>query len=411
MRKMSGFRKHGFTLIELLVVIAIIAVLIALLLPAVQQAREAARRTQCRNNLKQLGLSLHNYEGTYGMFPINSFITFKSNGSTMDITQVTNGGIALLSFMDQGNVYSQWNQNSTPWDTTLNSSGTSNAKLAMTNIPAWRCPSGQGGNPTNAIQTYLGGGTPTADTSASYNACYFPAGVNIGTPLPFGTPVSYNVGIADYIFVDGVRKSVINNILATNGAGDRGGMFTDTGFSPVPGDAVSNAVLMAYTQNGKKQQNYSHTIARVTDGLSNTIAMFEKAGRNNVYVNGQLQQFSSSTVPSMLPSNNTNGFGEILAQSSLGGGGWADLFNYEWLGGVNSAGYDPGAVPGGGADGGSCVVNCANTNEAGIYSFHPGGGHALLGDGSVRFVSQGVDVGVFAASCTIAHSEKNAGQF
>jgi prepilin-type N-terminal cleavage/methylation domain-containing protein len=112
MRTFTRHRQSGFTLIELLVVIAIIAVLIALLLPAVQQAREAARRSQCKNNLKQVGLALHNYHDTYNRLPA-SCINPGSNFSDKYLTsgQVRNftGYLAILPYLDQSPLYNQIN--------------------------------------------------------------------------------------------------------------------------------------------------------------------------------------------------------------------------------------------------------------------------------------------------------------
>jgi prepilin-type N-terminal cleavage/methylation domain-containing protein len=110
-------RTRGFTLIELLVVIAIIAILIALLLPAVQQAREAARRTQCKNNLKQLGLALHNYHDVAQMFPpsaINpglaeTFTPPPPNPIASGQVRNTTGYLMLLPYIDQAALYNQIN--------------------------------------------------------------------------------------------------------------------------------------------------------------------------------------------------------------------------------------------------------------------------------------------------------------
>jgi prepilin-type N-terminal cleavage/methylation domain-containing protein/prepilin-type processing-associated H-X9-DG protein len=117
MTRSLGRRRTAFTLIELLVVIAIIAILIALLLPAVQQAREAARRTQCRNNLKQLGLALHNYHDVFLMFPAMRRGPNDGAGRQGDQT----GLIALLPYFDQAALYNQIPQDATVpvvWTTT-----------------------------------------------------------------------------------------------------------------------------------------------------------------------------------------------------------------------------------------------------------------------------------------------------
>jgi len=106
-------RHEGFTLIELLVVIAIIAVLVALLLPAVQQAREAARRSQCKNNMKQLGLSLHNYLDTHGVFPPSELGNGRcvTAGTATSCSMDMNGLVLLLPFLEQAALYNSFNFN------------------------------------------------------------------------------------------------------------------------------------------------------------------------------------------------------------------------------------------------------------------------------------------------------------
>ena len=110
--KTSLRQYRGFTLIELLVVIAIIAILIALLLPAVQQAREAARRTQCKNNMKQLGLALHNYHDVYNAFPSGWIAVDNGVQSAHDGLNGAGWGTMILPYLEQSALYNQFNATS-----------------------------------------------------------------------------------------------------------------------------------------------------------------------------------------------------------------------------------------------------------------------------------------------------------
>lgn len=136
-------RRRGFTLIELLVVIAIIGVLVALLLPAVQQAREAARKTQCRNNLKQLGLALHNYHDAFNVFP-PGVVQVRSVGQSgiiragdpNDQTPAWGWGAFILPFLDQGPLFNQLS----PGPVSYGSLVVANSNLVKTNLTVFRCP-------------------------------------------------------------------------------------------------------------------------------------------------------------------------------------------------------------------------------------------------------------------------------
>ncbi|MCA9086162.1 MAG: DUF1559 domain-containing protein [Planctomycetaceae bacterium] len=145
MRRNVGLR-HGFTLIELLVVIAIIAILIALLLPAVQQAREAARRTQCKNNLKQLGLALHNYHDVYGQFPMGCAArrTTANNNRVEANYESWGWQVAILPQIDQAPLFNQLDVNNRSLNQVLLAVGPTNTAALNTAFPslvAFQCPS------------------------------------------------------------------------------------------------------------------------------------------------------------------------------------------------------------------------------------------------------------------------------
>ncbi len=156
--------RRAFTLIELLVVIAIIAVLIALLLPAVQQAREAARRSQCQNNLKQLGLAMHNYHDTHGRFPARGYAG--GVGLNQDVNGNWGWAAMILPMIEQSAIYNQLqvgNGNRVPQDpanmTATNdyrtaAAGSREALMART-FPVYLCPSANG-EPNNKYSNYLG---------------------------------------------------------------------------------------------------------------------------------------------------------------------------------------------------------------------------------------------------------------
>ena len=214
MRKSPLSKSRGFTLIELLVVIAIIAILIALLLPAVQQAREAARRSQCKNNLKQIGLALHNYHDTHRCFPPGHVAT-QGNAATFGTNATCTVGYAwstfCLPFMDQAPLYNTLQVGSANllvpvWDDANTNQPVGVATAAMqtaagTILAAYMCPSDASGerNPAygnNAKSNYpaVWGNNSTADTTSAPNGIFGYNSKTLIRAITDGTSNTFMVG-------------------------------------------------------------------------------------------------------------------------------------------------------------------------------------------------------------------------
>lgn len=339
---MRGSRRgsRGFTLIELLVVIAIIAVLIALLLPAVQQAREAARRTQCKNNLKQVGLAMHNYLDANQFFPI-----MRQTGSVP--SGVYNGwGLKILPYIDQGTIYNQFNF-AVPWyQGTADSPTSNNLTLCQTKLPAYRCPSSLDREgfaaPSPALVVLEAAYTTTPSTTAD----------------PDSAPV---------------RKTAVSDYMAFYGGGGYGFPLVNDGNTIIAASGIEFAL-----------QNF-RAIAAITDGTSNTLMIAESAGRPLHYIKGRLQ-----TGPSALGSGIAS-VTPAYANRKYTQPPWAD-----WGSGPANAFafFDASGTEGRVTVGSTvqCSVNC--NNVVGIYAFHSGGANVLIGDGSVRFLSESISAAV-----------------
>lgn len=361
-------RRRGLTLIELLVVIAIVAVLVALLLPAVQQARESARQSQCKNNLKQLGHSMFNYESSHGQFPAAAIWNVDATTRTIEYGQ--SWGQALLPFLDQATITNRFDMTVPIW------SGPTNQALIALQLPVFVCPST----------------TLMSPNTTTWSATTAAAGGKLNCNIIPATAITATWGRTDYIVNCDVRSPLKANL--TSAGVPTGGTV---GFFNCGAD---NAIAVVAGKGVSGNYDASPTIAKVTDGLSNTIMIAELAARNQLWEKGQ--QFT--TPPSTdSPTAAANFFNLLNQQLNYGGGGWADPNNDQWVDGGNRDGNND--IRDSNTDRNSCVINCTNLQARAFYSFHRGISQFAMGDGSVKALSENIDDTVLAFLITRAGGE------
>ena len=358
-------RRAGFTLVELLVVIAIIGTLVGLLLPAVQSAREAARKSQCSNNVKQMSLGAVNYEAANKRYPTSGEgKDFKNSKPAMNIESFF---VQVLPFIEQAGLAAKWNPKLPYWDTTAATGAPGgNSQLAATKIGTFLCPS-------NSISKDEYGGTSTGASS------------NTSTTAQFAY-----YGRADYMPV----------------------AYTDLD----PAVGFRNAsVVTAGTRNGYKEglltYDQSSSASSALDGTSNTVIFFEDAGRDQQTVGAYDADSTKTSFVQRTPQKLN--IITITANSDMPStktvpNRWADGDNASGVSGAPDEAGSSSSTPGYRTKpiinnnkapiGGTSVCwwssnNCGPNDEP--FSTHSGNGcFAGFADGSVHWMSEKLDVQV-----------------